>query len=108
MIALVEHSIEESGEHRKFGCLPNAHSNSTCQLSAIASESFSKRVINVGNLLAGAHRTRLDHGSIGKMVVSRMSKRLKERARRKEALSSVMLHDVLSDEHASANEEWNY
>ena len=107
MIALVEHSIEESGEHRKCGCLPNAHSNSTCQLSAIASESFSKRVINVGNL-AGAHHTRLDHGSIGKMVVSRMSKRLKERARRKEALSSVMLHDVLSDEHASANEEWNY
>ena len=67
MKTLMEHSIEENGEHQKFGCLPDFHSNSPCQLCVLTSESFSERMISVANILVDANLIRLDHDNINKI-----------------------------------------
>ena len=56
-------------EYRKCGCLPDIRNNSPCQLGTLIPESFSERMINVVNILAGMHRIRLDHYNIDKMVI---------------------------------------
>ena len=108
MKTLMKHSMEENGEHRKFGCLPDVLSNSPCQLGALVSKSFSERTISVVNLLVHAHRARLDHDNIDNMVILHMSKKPIERVRQKADFTSIVFHDVLSNEHAGANEELNY
>ena len=65
-------------------------------------------MISAANLLVYAHRIRLDHDDTDKMVISRMNKRFMERARYKEDFTSILFHGILSDEHVSANDEWNY
>ena len=41
LMILMKHLIEESMGHRKFGCLPNVHSNYPCQIGELISERFS-------------------------------------------------------------------
>ena len=67
MKTLMEHLIEEHGELRKFRCLLDVCINSLCQLGALTSESFSKRMISAVNLLVDVHRIRLDHENIDKI-----------------------------------------
>ena len=106
MKMLMNHLIEENREHRKFGYLPSVHKNCSCQLGTIASESFSERVLSAENLLADTHHTRLDHDNVDKMDVLWVSKRLMERVRREEALTSISFRDALSvDEHVIPNED---
>ena len=62
-------------------------------------------MISVDNLLVETHRVRLNHDSIGNMVVLRANKRFMERAWREEAFASIVFYGVLSDECVSANEE---
>ena len=76
------------------------------QLGALTSDSFSERMISASSVLVDTHRIRLDHDIIDKMVALRINKRYMERARFKEALTSIVFHDVFSDEFVSANEEW--
>ena len=64
---------------------------------------FSERMISLANLLANAHRTILDHDRTYEIVFLRMSKRIIERLQHKEDFTSVMFHDFLLDEYASAN-----
>ena len=103
MKSLVENFVEESGECRKCGRVLDECSNSPCQLGALISGSFSERTISSANLLVDAYCACLDHDDIGKMVVLRVSKRLTETARRKEAFTSVVFHSFLCDDHASSN-----
>ena len=42
MKIIMEHSMEENGEHRKCGCPPDMRSNYPCQLYAPTSKSFSE------------------------------------------------------------------
>ena len=65
-------------------------------------------MIAVANILADVHRARLDHDNIDKVFMLRMSTRLMERVQHKEAFTSIVFRDALSDEHSSANEEWKY
>ena len=103
----MEHLIEENEECRKCACLPDMLSNSPCQLGALTSESFSERIISVANLLVDVHRILLDQSNIDNVIVLLMSKRFMKRSRHKEAFASVIFHDVLSNEYASTNVEWN-
>lgn len=80
MQTIMENSLEESGEHRKFGHLPGACCNSPFQSWALTSESFSERMISEANLLVDAHHIYSGHDFIDKMIVLCMKKRLKERA----------------------------
>ena len=106
---LMEHSMEENGEHKKFSYLPDMHRNYPYSFGALALESFSDWMISASNLLVYAHRTRLDHGGIDKMVVLWMSKMLMERVRREEAFTTIAFQDTLSvNEHFIPNEEYKY
>ena len=58
MKTLMDHLIEESGEKRKFGHLPEARSDSTFQLGILASESFSERIRSAANILVDTRRDR--------------------------------------------------
>ena len=60
MKTLQDHMIKESGDERKFGCLPKMCCNSPLQLGALTSENFSERIISVANLLVNAHRLHLN------------------------------------------------
>ena len=83
-------------------------SDSPCQLGALASECFSQRMISAANLLVDLNCISLDHDNIDGVVVLLMSNRLMERVRIKDTFACIMFHDVLSNEYASTNEEWNY
>ena len=62
-------------------------------------------MISVANLLVHAYHLRLGHDCIDKLIFLRMNIRFIERVRRKEALTFILIQDVLSDKHASYNEE---
>lgn len=68
MQILIEHSIEESGEYRKFGCPPEMCCNSPCQIGALTSEKISERMISAGNLLVDTHFILLGHDFIDKLI----------------------------------------
>ena len=66
-------------------------------------------MVNAENIVDDAHRTLLDHDHIDKMVTLRMNKKFMERARHKDAFTSIKVQYVLSvDEHVSPNEDWKY
>ena len=69
MKTLMECSMEDNREHRKFGYLHDMCSNSPSQLGSLTSESFSKTMISAANLLVCTHRTRLDHDNIDKIFL---------------------------------------
>ena len=52
---LLDHLMQESGEERTFGCLPEMHCNSPCQLGVLTSERFYERMISDANLLVDTH-----------------------------------------------------
>ena len=58
MIKLMNNPIEEIGEQRKVVHLPDMFRNSTCQLGALSSESFSERMISTTNILVDVHHIR--------------------------------------------------
>ena len=68
MIILMEHLIEESGERRKFGCLPDTCSNVPCQIGALTSDIFLERMISVENLLVYNRRIHLGHDYMDKLI----------------------------------------
>ena len=68
MQILMDHSIEESGEHRKCGYLPDVCCNSPCQIGELASDFFSERMISAANLLVDTYRIRLGHAHIDKLI----------------------------------------
>ena len=82
--------------------------NYPCQIGALTSESFSECMISAANLLVETHRISLVHDFIGNLIVLRMSKRFMESVTHKDAFTSIVFHDVFSDEHPSANKKWNY
>ena len=98
MTILLDHSIQESGEERQFGSLPEMFSNSPYQLDVLTSESFSERMISTANLLVDTHHLHLNDGMIDKLIVLRMNKRFMERVRSKKVFSSVMFDKILSNE----------
>ena len=69
MQILMDYLIEDSGEHRKCGHLPYMRYNFPCHVRVLTSESFSKRMISVANLLVHAHRIRLGHNFIDKLIL---------------------------------------
>ena len=73
---LMEHLMEENGEHRKFEHLPDMCSNYLFHLGTLELESFSEQKISAANTLVETHRIRLDHDDIDNAVVLRASKRL--------------------------------
>ena len=77
----IDHVIKESGEERKFGCLPVVGYNPPAQLGALNSESFSKRMISAANLLVHAHRLHLNDDVIDKLIVLHMDRKLIDRIR---------------------------
>ena len=83
-------------------------SNSPCQIGAKTSKRFSERIVSVSNLIFDMHHIRWDQNNIDKMIVLRMNKRFMKIVRVKEAFTSIMFHDVLSNKYTSTNEEWNY
>ena len=89
MKTLIERRIEENGEHRKVGYLPDMCRNSTSHLDALASESFSERVISAVNLLVYFHHIHLDHDDADKMVTMRMSERIINRVQLEEMITSI-------------------
>ena len=52
--------MQEIGEERKFGIIPEIFCNLPCQLAVLTSKSFSERMISAANLLVGTHRLRLN------------------------------------------------
>ena len=90
MKILLDHLIRESGEERQFGRLPGMCCDSPCQLGALTSECFSKRMISTANLIVDTHRLRLNDDMIDKLIVLRMNKRFMERVRSKNVFSSAM------------------
>ena len=68
MKVLLDHLMQESGEERKFGHLPEMCCNSPCQLGALTSDSFSERMISVANLLFDTCRLHLNDEMIDKMI----------------------------------------
>ena len=60
----MDYLIEESGEHRKFGYLPEMRSMFPCQRGALTYERFSELTISVANVIVGAHYIRLEHENL--------------------------------------------
>ena len=85
----MENLIEDNEEHRKFVYLPGMCRFYTCHLGALTSERFSERIISVATLLVDVHRINLCHDNIDEIVLLRMSKRFMERARCKEAFTTI-------------------
>ena len=68
MKILLGHLIQESEEEHQFGHLPETCCDSPCQLGVLTSESFSKKMISVANLLADTHRIYLNDDMIDKLT----------------------------------------
>ena len=64
---LMDHLIEEIGEERKFGCLPETFCDSTCQIRVLTLEIL-ERSISAANLLVDMHHIRLDDERIDMMI----------------------------------------
>ena len=98
MKVLLDHLMQESGEERKFGHPPKIFCDSPCQLSTLVSEIFSKTMTSIANLLVDTHRFCLNNEIIDKMILLYVSKIFMERVRIKNAFSSAIFGNVLSDE----------
>ena len=83
MKVLLDHMAETSGSERKFGCLLEMCTKSPVKLGALASESFSERMISCANLLVDAHRLKFGNEMIDKLVVLHMNKKFMCRMRSK-------------------------
>ena len=88
-----EVNAENKRRKNAFGYLPDMCRYSRCQLGALASQSFAKRMNSCANLVVTKHRLGLSDDYIEKLVVLRINKDFMTYCRRHQAMTILNLSD---------------
>ena len=74
--------------------------NSTVQLGALTSESFSERMISAATLLVDTYRLHLNDEMIDELIALRMSKKFVDRILSENSISTMQFEKIKSNKRA--------